>query len=123
MFFSSFKSLLKTSIPIENAAVTNRNVALFTVELTLFCWLGRTLRINEGLQELFKRNHGMNFRFISKKNDFLESLYIYIYICDRHYSTIGPRQIYIELIAQRLCAITGLHVLIWILTSRLGFDI
>ena len=49
-----------------NAARTNRNVALFTVELTLFCGLGSIYWINEGGQELLKWNYGMNFLFLSE---------------------------------------------------------
>ena len=47
-----------------DAASTNRNVALFTVELALFGGVGRTFRIIEGGQELLKWNHVVNFRFI-----------------------------------------------------------
>ena len=47
-----------------DAASTNRNVALFTLELALLGGVGRTFRIIEGGQELLKWNHGVNFRFI-----------------------------------------------------------
>ena len=51
-------------IPRGNAASTNRNVALFTMELTLFDGMGKTFRKIEGRHELFKWNHGVNFRFV-----------------------------------------------------------
>ena len=76
IFSSSCKSLLKSSKNIDcfltnmfsrgNAARTNRNFALFTVELTLFGCLGSIYRINEGGQELLKWKYGMNFLFLSE---------------------------------------------------------
>ena len=50
----------------RNAARTNRNVALFTVELALFGGVGTTFRIIEGGQELRKWNHVVNARYIRK---------------------------------------------------------
>ena len=50
--------------PRRNAARTDRNVALFTLELALLGGVGRTFRIIDGGQELLKWNHGVNFRFI-----------------------------------------------------------
>ena len=47
--------------PRGNAGSSDRSVAFFTVELTLFGGVGRT---NKRRQELLKLNHVVNFRFI-----------------------------------------------------------